>query len=86
MIHVAVWVYVFVYVHDAVALLWPGSEAVASEVQRSSEWRMKYLLSNKGEVFVCYLYVCSNDADIHRTTQMTTRIKENNKIFISDLC
>lgn len=70
-----------------IVLHWPGSRAVASEVQRSSDWRKEYLLSNKDQIFVCYLSCrCSgswypqNWADHH--TNKTAQNK-NNYLFLS---
>lgn len=40
----------------------PSLEAITSEVRRSSDWRKKYLLSNKDQIFVCYLYGCFSDS------------------------
>lgn len=45
-----------------IVLHWPGLEAVTSEVQRSSDWRKKYLLSSKDQIFVCYLCGCFSDS------------------------
>lgn len=41
-----------------IVLHWPGSGAIASEVQKSSDWRKEYLLSNKDQIFVHCLSGC----------------------------
>lgn len=39
-----------------IVLRWPGSVAVTSEAQGSSEWSKKYLLSDKEQIFSRYLW------------------------------
>jgi len=57
-----------------IVLHWRGVEAITSEVQRSSDWRKKSVLSNKDYLSVISMTVLAI-RDSRRTTQITTQIK-----------